>query len=424
MLFEAHNIGVFNEVNLEISKLTLLAGSNGSGKSTISKIIYLLINGENTFDNYLSIELLNQLDDFRQNVEKMYLKHNQPDLFTKMELSENPLNNKVNELKTKVQNNTLTGNLINEILVLFEDNTKYANLKNIELLKNFILSSYDSQIGKIILPRMINSEFNNQLCNFNSNSMSASIKNENSISYINFLDKSYTFNFNKFDTSSIYYFGSSSALDRNGFMLSENYMSYVNIIKTDHIVDLISSFGKVNSNLSVKDEIAQTNFIDEFDNILKKIIGGGFEYDKDSNEIFYNDGNNKVDLRNVASGAKALGALELLIKNGSINENSMIIFDEPENNLHPMWQVKFAKFIIELISHTSISVFINSHSPYFIDAISQISSNYKNLENQIKFYQTDFINDKHIIKDCTDNINDLFVKLAEPYDYLEKELNL
>lgn len=424
MLFEAQNIGVFEEVNLEISKLTLLAGCNGSGKSTISKIIYLLINGEKKFDNYLSYELLHQLEDFEKNLKKEYPKRGQIDLFTLDEFSENPINEKLSELKNKVHNNFLDGNVILEILELFKKNIKYADNKNIELLDEFISSNYNSTIGKIIVSRMINSEYSNQLCNFNSDNMKVSLTKGNSKSFINLSNKSYNFNFNNFDISSIYYFGSSSDLEKDDLFLNYNSMTYLNIIKTDHVIDLVSSLQKTDSNLSIKDEIAQTNFIEKFDETLKKIIGGGFEYNQDLKKIFFNDGNHRVDLKNVASGAKALGALEILIKNGSINQNSMIIFDEPENNLHPMWQVKFAQFIIELISQTSIRVFINSHSPYFIDSINQISSKYDNLQNEIKFYQTDYVGDSYIIKDCSENINELFVKLAEPYDYLESELSL
>lgn len=422
MLFEGKNIGVFKEVKLEIPKLTLLAGCNGSGKSTISKIIYLLLNGGKKFDNYLSNELLHQLDDFEKKVEKEHSISSKENLLNNIGLPNNPTNNELNELKAKIHNNILDDNIVKEILMLFTNNITYADSKDIDLLQDFLSNNYDSQIGKIILPRMIDSEFGNQLCNFNSNNMSVSIKNKTSKSFINLSDKSYTFNFSNFNISSIYYFGSSSALERTGFMLSEYSLRYFNFIQTDHIIDLITSFSKTNSNLSVKDEIEQKDFTEKFDVILQEIIGGGFEYDKESKKIFYNDGDNRVNLKNVASGAKALGTLELLIKNGSIDQNSMIIFDEPENNLHPMWQVKFAKFIVELIAKTSIKVFINSHSPYFIDAINQISSKYEVLDNQIKYYQTNFVDDKYVVKDCSDNINEIFVKLAEPYNYLEKEL--
>lgn len=421
MLFKGQNIGVFKNISMEIPKLTLLAGCNGSGKSTISKSLYLMLNGVDNFDNYLTIELCDQLEAFSKKIIDEFKNQTKKSIIDKSELLKNPIYNKVDELVTFIRSSVLDEKVLNDILKIFKENTKYSDSKNINLLEEYLSKGNESEMGETLLARMINSEFSNQLCNFDYNNMEITLEEDNRKAFIKYFDEEYKFYFNKFDVSSIHYFGSSSSLDRNGFSL-ENNMRFLNIIDIDHVIYLILSFRKGNKNLSVKDEIAQKDFVEMFDPILTDIIGGGFEYDLKRSEIFYNDGMHRVDLKNVASGAKVLGSLELLIKNGRIDPDSMIIIDEPENSLHPMWQVKFAKVIVELVSKTSIKVFVNSHSPFFIDALNQISSKYENLDGEVKFYQTAFANNEYKVIDCTDDINELFVKLAEPYDYLEKEL--
>ena len=40
---------------------------------------------------------------------------------------------------------------------------------------------------------------------------------------------------------------------------------------------------------------------------------------------------------NTASGIKQIGVVQLLLSNRKLQENSVLIIDEPEVNLHPEW---------------------------------------------------------------------------------------
>ncbi len=45
MVLKGNNIGILEEINLELANLTVISGVNGFGKSTICKILYLLQKG-------------------------------------------------------------------------------------------------------------------------------------------------------------------------------------------------------------------------------------------------------------------------------------------------------------------------------------------------------------------------------------------
>ena len=71
---------------------------------------------------------------------------------------------------------------------------------------------------------------------------------------------------------------------------------------------------------------------------------------------------------NVASGIKAFGVLQMLLETQALDESKILIWDEPENHLHPEWQIKFASVLVEL-AKAGIPILISSHSPYFIQAV-------------------------------------------------------
>lgn len=77
---------------------------------------------------------------------------------------------------------------------------------------------------------------------------------------------------------------------------------------------------------------------------------------------------------NVASGIKAFGVMQILMETQAINENKILIWDEPENHLHPEWQIKIAQLFVE-IAKAGVPILISSHSPYFIQGVRYFTEN-------------------------------------------------
>ena len=50
--------------------------------------------------------------------------------------------------------------------------------------------------------------------------------------------------------------------------------------------------------------------------------------------------------------------------------------DEPEVNLHPEWQFKLANILTLISKKLDVSIYINTHSPLFIEAIYTFSDYY------------------------------------------------
>ena len=90
--------------------------------------------------------------------------------------------------------------------------------------------------------------------------------------------------------------------------------------------------------------------LDEFLDKINSLIEGCIYYDIEEGEFLFKKDGNTYHMKNTASGVKQIGILQILLSNRLLNENSFLIMDEPEINLHPEWQVKFAKLIVLLIN--------------------------------------------------------------------------
>ena len=94
-------------------------------------------------------------------------------------------------------------------------------------------------------------------------------------------------------------------------------------------------------------------------------------------------------MTNTASGVKQIGILQLLLANRKLKPGSFLIIDEPEVNLHPEWQFKFAEILVLLVKELNITIYVNTHSPMFIEAI-EVFSDFYDLKDDTYYYLTKF----------------------------------
>lgn len=88
---------------------------------------------------------------------------------------------------------------------------------------------------------------------------------------------------------------------------------------------------------------------------------------------------------NISSGIKQMGIIRMLLGNNKLNEGSYLIIDEPEVNLHPEWQFKFAEILVLLAKDLKVNVYLNSHSPFFVEAIDAFTEFY-DMQDEINYF--------------------------------------
>jgi predicted ATPase len=153
-------------------------------------------------------------------------------------------------------------------------------------------------------------------------------------------------------------------------------------------------------------------------NILKNIIGGELKTDSMGKLIFNKKDGSEYNINAVATGIKNFGILQLLIKNNYLTKDSILIIDEPEVHLHPKWQLKYAQFIVNLVKN-DIKVFVNSHSPYMIEALKRYSE-VEEIEDKTNFYLAEDGYIKQIENTNALTLEKIFEKLSEPFDVFDE----
>lgn len=74
----------------------------------------------------------------------------------------------------------------------------------------------------------------------------------------------------------------------------------------------------------------------------------------------------RFELNSASSGELSIIA-SLIFISAHINENSIILIDEPENSLHPKWQIEYVNQILDLFYLFQPKIIIATHSPLIIN---------------------------------------------------------
>ena len=143
---------------------------------------------------------------------------------------------------------------------------------------------------------------------------------------------------------------------------------------------------------------------------LQALIDGEVAYDKTERDfVFLRPNGVSISIKNTASGIKVFGLLKMLVANEFVAKDTVLIFDEPENHLHPKWQLKLAEVLIKLVE-SGVYVLVSSHSPYLIEALKR-SVDRAGLATEARFA---LAQDKRIQDE--DRLSDIFSVLAEPFE--------
>lgn len=183
----------------------------------------------------------------------------------------------------------------------------------------------------------------------------------------------------------------------------------------DHRSNLKNTLSQGKQDLNAINEIITKN---KFDLIFDKVgltsnIRSYFlESNRKKSDKFLN-------IKNLSTGLKTFLIIKTLLTNATIQENGIIILDEPEIHLHPEWQLLFAELIVLIQKEFGMHILLNTHSPYFLNAI-EVYSERHGISDKCKYYLATNIDDKiSVITDTTNNIEAIYSKLAKPFQDLE-----
>lgn len=127
--------------------------------------------------------------------------------------------------------------------------------------------------------------------------------------------------------------------------------------------------------LYTKDGFELSGKVQKLIKAIGSMIDGSFVEDNTfgTELIFKAKSGVQVKLDKVASGFKTFAYMQRLIENGWLDNKTLLEIDEPETNLHPQWIVEFAHLLVMVNKELGTKIMIASHNPDMVSAIRYIS---------------------------------------------------
>lgn len=397
------NIGKIKKANVELNGITVIGGENNTGKSTVSKALYSVLTSLNNKSKKVELERKNMI--FNLVYRYCYLEKDfNIDYLNKIESLEKFLfsSKDINfeQLKEKIKN--VVGTEQNQDIKKLIENVKRA------------LTLDESKIINKFLDNKFEIEFNGQLYNIYENDLQSilNIKSKKDEIKIEFKENRILNIQGNFRSKSIIYIENPFVLDEyNKFEINRR----INRSKLNHNKELILNILKINEK-NIIEEIQQDEKLKLLNDKLEKIVLGNVR--KKNYKLVYIHKNKELNIENLSSGMKSFLILKMLLQNGALSENGMLVLDEPEIHLHPEWQIVFAEIIVLFYKILNIRILLTSHSPYFVSALEIYSKKY-GVEDKCEYYIAENEGNYSNIKKVNKENNEIYLKLAKPFQKLE-----
>lgn len=435
MKLNIKNFAKIKEADIIVDGITVIAGENNTGKSTVGKILFSLFNVLSDIDEKICDERLKEVETTNLNIILNYISSLDISRSTIYRIAINIAKRINSQLRQKLDpNSKIQDEVISEIIRsaiegegrALKAAVEYASSEMIEeLYKNIkeILNLPEEKIVK----ECISIYFKNVFC-----SQIQSLSNKDSEEAILTLDI-------KGKKEQIY-FANNYCRD---FIGEINIIHKAIYIDNPFVVDELSEYNELNlMNEFLKDLLHDSYKEGAFDGVVEtvrtkekldnvygmvqNIVDG--EIIVDQKEEFYLKDNNydePISIHNLSTGMKSFVILKMLLEKGSIKNKDVLILDEPEIHLHPQWQIAYAELIVLLQKQFDLSVVVTTHSPYFVDAINLFSCKYET-DKKVNYYLSSGNGTNVTMEPVTKKIDLIYKKMASPIqmlDTLRYELN-
>lgn len=416
MKLELKNIGKITSAKLNLDGITVIAGENNTGKSTIGKALYSAFNGMSDLStriykdriksvgnilsryesgpfHYFRFRHEEKINRIAEQIVRMY--------FRNEEISERFLKDKTDELESLIED-----------LPVERDEKIGIN----ELHQNIMQSL--SVNSKAIQDRLLYNEFNSE---FGEQISSVDCDKESYIR-LTIKDENYSMSIrqNKIETSKLLMsLAQKSVYLDNPFVLDENFSSAFFSRNGNHQVKLHrllleETRMEATESILLDEKLDQIFFI--FENAK---VGNLVSSTKTSTDtLSYQEGEFEYSLNNVSLGLKTFIILKTLIQNGHITDKGMIVLDEPEIHLHPQWQIMFAELIVLLQKTFNLHILLTTHSPYFLEAI-EVFSKIHHIDEKCNYYLNEIIKGEVAVREVNEQLDKVYEKFFSPFQRLE-----
>lgn len=414
------NVGKIGTASVEINGITVIASENNTGKSTFGRALFAVFNSfcnvQRQIENERVDSVENLLSRMYMNVRSRLIRITSMSEIAKTIVHDIDVYRQAepSDMQQKIMDLLLQYDE-RQIELFDKDNI----VKTVLRIKN-VLDISDVDFLKFVLEKKLRAEFNDQVCNiFSEDNGEIQLQIKDVIITVSIEDDEVV-DIKNWDNMSLH---TEVVYIDDPFVLDELSMPYRRIPGTfpDHRDHLRTKLSEPDFETNLFDEIIAKEQLNSIYEKISSVCSGDVIQSKQFGMGYKRKGSEKVlNVRNLSAGLKTFVILKMLFRSGVIESNGTIILDEPEIHLHPEWQLLFAELIVLIQKEFGIHVLLNTHSPYFLNAIEDYTVKY-GVDDKCKYYLASSKDDISKIEDVTDNIEAIYSKLARPLQDLENE---
>lgn len=413
MRLQVKNIAGITDADIRIDGITVIAGENNTGKSTVGKVLYCIFNSfyqpkehiRRDRESSISSILRRYFMSFSSGYPSRIM-----DGFVDPDTDKRKLLEDLRRYLDEMERTSASD--IDEIPFPSPDEVDIDDIA--ETIQSVALVS-DDEVMRKFMTKSFGAEFNGQINSVNNSrpgKVTLTIAGSDSTCVIE--DNRVV------SVSQVFNLGTKIAYIDDPFVLDEvsTRRGLYGHWTRDHRFDLERKLEQPSGQPTIFDELILDEKMERIYQVVDQVCAGHVVRKGRQRGFSYRDPNleEPIDVRNLSSGLKTFVIVKELLGNGTLAQNGSVILDEPEIHLHPEWQLIFARLIVLLQKEFGMHILLNTHSPYFLRAVEVYCSLYE-VADKAHYY---LAGHDGVVGDVSDSTEEIYRLLAKPLDDLEE----
>lgn len=399
------------QADIVIDGITVIAGENNTGKSTVGKILFSLFNSLSDIEEKIFNERMREVEKSNEKIMYEYFDGNIIyGGFDRFYLLSNLMipsirrnkNNSIEKIEEDIRKELYKYK--NSVVSKMDDDLLEEMIHKLgENIESFLEIPEENIILEVVsgyFSKVFSSQTNSLLDKGSHNNPILALKIKNRQNRLFFQDNRCVKIENEINIihKAIY-------ID-NPFIVDELSGDYDGLsTMEDELKKLILKQNQRDVFDGVVESVRTKEKLKEIYEVLKTVVDGQIIFGQGEEIYLKNDNLDKpLSVHNLSTGIKSFTILKMLLEKGCLKDKDVLILDEPEIHLHPQWQIVYAQLIVLLQKNFDLSIIVTTHSPYFVDALDLFSHKYE-INKKVNYYLASNTEKGAIIKRVTDNID-------------------
>lgn len=413
MELKLFNVAKIESASLKLNGITVIAGNNNTGKSTIGKVVFSLFNSLVNIEEKVVRQKENLIFQFlRRKIEQDAFPSEETGYYNR--ISSTQLRHYARQLNA-IESEEGYRELLNIFMRYLSDKNKQEDtikemVEEIKKIKSLPMERLSKSAVSAYFNQIFYSEINSKYRADEKTIIDATITGKKlKIEFLNNICVNMEQQVNILNEA-VY-------LD-NPFVL--NYLNNGTYGRNEIEQETIKKLCKKTD--AVEDVVQYSFIVDKMQEVLNKIneVASGSISTDEAQMYFYKEVDiDKININNLSAGLKSFIIIKTLLEKGALKEKDILVLDEPEIHLHPAWQLVYAEVIVLLQKTFELTIVLTTHSAHFLDALNYYAQKY-GVADKCNYYLSSVAQYGCVLQDVTNDLSQIYAQLVDPSILLDK----